>query len=409
MKRHVLLLNQTFYPDHAATSQQLTDLGVELVKNGYEVTAISDRRSYDDRARIHTAHEFYAGIRILRVRSSGFGKKSKYLRFCDYLTFNINLLIKLMFLPKHDTIIVLTSPPWIGFFACIYGKIRGSKVIYWVMDINPDEIAALGWTQHGSLLYRIMDWMNCFAYAKSDIVAPLDTYMADRIKEKKTAVKRCEIISPWAHDDICGDISECDNPFRKKNSLDGKFTIMYSGNFSICHPLDTLLETAQQLKENKNIVFLFVGGGVRLAEIQEFKDRHDLDSIQCLPYQDRSELKYSLSAADLHVVVMGAPFVGIIHPCKIYGILSTGRPFVLIGPKQSHVGDIIKKCSNAYRVSHGDCGSLIDIINNVRNLSDREKDEYSIQNKELCHKYYSKDQVSKKMIKICRDLSANIG
>jgi hypothetical protein len=47
-----------------------------------------------------------------------------------------------------------------------------------------------------------------------------------------------------------------------------------------------------------------------------------LSTIHCLPYQPLDQLAGSLSAADLHVVVMGNVFVGLVHPCKIYNILS---------------------------------------------------------------------------------------
>jgi colanic acid biosynthesis glycosyl transferase WcaI len=51
-------------------------------------------------------------------------------------------------------------------------------------------------------------------------------------------------------------------------------------------------------------------------------------------------LSGSLSAADLHVVVMGDPFVGLVHPCKIYNILSVGAPVLYIGPRLSHISEI---------------------------------------------------------------------
>jgi hypothetical protein len=44
----VLLLNQCFYPDVVATSQHLTDLAIELVKSGHQVTVLASRRGYDD-------------------------------------------------------------------------------------------------------------------------------------------------------------------------------------------------------------------------------------------------------------------------------------------------------------------------------------------------------------------------
>ena len=70
-----------------------------------------------------------------------------------------------------------------------------------------------------------------------------------------------------------------------------------------------------------------------------------------------SELAGSLSAADMHVVVMGEPFVGIVHPCKIYNILLIGVPALYIGPAKSHITEIVSQMSEAglaYGAMHGD-------------------------------------------------------
>ena len=76
--KKVLLLNQTFYPDNAATSQHLTDLALELIKRGYSVDVICDARSYENRNLKLLKHEVYKGIRINRINSSAFGKKNAF-------------------------------------------------------------------------------------------------------------------------------------------------------------------------------------------------------------------------------------------------------------------------------------------------------------------------------------------
>jgi hypothetical protein len=43
---------------------------------------------------------------------------------------------------------------------------------------------------------------------------------------------------------------------------------------------------------------------------------------------------------------MGADFVGIVHPCKIYNILTIGSPFLYIGPTPSHVSEIAAKITS---------------------------------------------------------------
>jgi hypothetical protein len=37
---------------------------------------------------------------------------------------------------------------------------------------------------------------------------------------------------------------------------------------------------------------------------------------------------------------MGTPFVGIIHPCKIYNILTLGIPTLCIAPTPSHLSEL---------------------------------------------------------------------
>ncbi len=399
MSKRLLLLNQTFWPDNAATSQHLTDLAVALVETGFRVDAISDRRSYDDRSKILPKFEVYKGVRINRVGSTAFGKKTKFHRGLDYLSFNISFLLKMLSLPKYDFVIGLTTPPWISFFGLLFCKLRGGKFIHWAMDVNPDEAVKLGWVKQGSLFYKLLDAWAGYTYKKSYKIIALDRYMADLIKSKGIDGQKIGVIPVWTHDEV-ESVPHEKNPFRKDHNLDNKFVIMYSGNFSICHPIDTALETAKRLKNEKDIIFMFIGGGVRLTEILSFKEKYSLDNIIYLPYQRREYIKYSLSAADLHVVSMGDDYVGIVHPCKIYGILGTGRPFVLLGPIKSHIGDIITEHRIGYQVSHGDVEGLLDIIKTVKNLSPAEKTKYANISLFLAKNKFSRSHLTKKFISI---------
>src|SRR6185295_2759591 len=65
-------------------------------------------------------------------------------------------------------------------------------------------------------------------------------------------------------------------------------------------------------------------------------------------------LSASLSSADLHVVVMGDPFVGIVHPCKVYNIRTLGIPYLYIGPAESHVAEM----SPTFAARHGDVDAI---------------------------------------------------
>jgi hypothetical protein len=140
---------------------------------------------------------------------------------------------------------------------------------------------------------------------------------------------------------------------------------MYSGNHSPCHPLETLLQAAERLAENEDIVFCVVGGGSEFVKVKERACSRGLRNVLCVPYRPIEKLSGSLSAADLHVVVMGEPYVGIVHPCKIYNVLAVKKPFLYIGPSESHVTDIIGQ-SGAYVSSHGDVEGVVGNILRAR-------------------------------------------
>ena len=157
-----------------------------------------------------------------------------------------------------------------------------------------------------------------------------------------------------------------ENPFRARHGLVGKFVVMYSGNHSPSNPLATLLDAAVLLKDDDRLRFLFVGGGHGKREVEIAIRDHGLTRALSLPYQPLAELKYSLTAADVHVVSLGDDMVGIIHPCKIYGAMTAGRPILFLGPRPSHVSDLLDANDIGTAVTHGDVAGTVAAIERFR-------------------------------------------
>src|SRR5262249_40740932 len=121
---------------------------------------------------------------------------------------------------------------------------------------------------------------------------------------------------------------------------------------------------AKELKYRDDIAFLFVGGWSEFEKANAFARAHELTSIRCLPYQPQAQLSALLSSADLHVVVLGDAFSGIVHASKIYNILKIGTRFLFIGPEPSFVSKLITQCSEptSTSVRHGDTQSIVAFI-----------------------------------------------
>ncbi len=365
-----LLLNQTFHPDVVATAQYLTEAARALVERGHQVSVITSRRAYDDGNTLFRKRETWNGIDILRVRASRFGKASRLRRAADFATFILSCCWQLLWVRRPDVVVALTSPPLISFIAACYAALRGCRFVYWVMDLNPDEAIAAGWLRKSSFAARMLNALSEFSFRRAEAIIALDRFMAERIINKGIPSKKVSVIPPWSHDDaVRFDVAGRED-FRNEHGLAQKFVVMYSGNHSPCHPLDALLNAAEQLRKDETLAFCFVGGGSEFARVKRFATEKKLANVICLPYQPIERLAASLSAADLHVVVMGENFVGTIHPCKIYNVMRVAPAILCIGPERSHISDIFDGLNSPSHaaVRNGDVAALVDAIQRLRSV-----------------------------------------
>ena len=361
-----------------ATGQYLTEVAIRLVERGHEVTVVTSRRAYDHPETLFPKRETWRGIRIYRVASTGFGKGAKWRRAADFASFLALCALRLVLLSRHDVVVALTTPPLISFLGATVARLRRSHFFYWVMDFNPDEAIAAGWLRPGSVAARVLERMSRFSLRQAKKVIALDRFMRDRIVAKGIPTAKVSVIPPWSHDTEVTWDPDGRERFRRAHRLEGKFVVMYSGNHSPVHPLDTLLAAARRLASDPGIVFCFIGGGSEWRKLKETVEspasqRHTNANIVCLPYQPLDQLAGSLSAADLHAVVMGNGFVGLVHPCKIYNILGVAAPVLYIGPHPSHLSEMLDDLNLEYpsaSAAHGEVDRVVKEIDRMRRQPD---------------------------------------
>jgi hypothetical protein len=378
-RKTLLIISQTFVPDPASVGQHMADVAVEMARRGHRVLVYTSARGYENPNVRYPRRENLHGVQIRRFGLASFGKKTILLRVLGTASFMLQAIWVVLTTPDLGGIFFSTSPPLIGIAAMIGRRFRRVPIAYWAMDLNPDQLIAMKKIEPGSFVARALEYANRLILRDSSLVVALDRFMAERLRNRpdvlesreanlaarrdRSALERKLMIAPpWPHEAHLEQLPHEQNPFRAKYGLGGRFVIMYSGNHSPANPLRTLLEAALKLKEEHRIKFLFIGGGLGKQEVEGFALEHCLRNVISLPYQPMSELKYSLSAADVHVVSLGQEMVGIVHPCKIYGAMSVGRPILFFGPRPSHVADILDENMIGRQVEHGDVTGAVEAI-----------------------------------------------
>jgi glycosyltransferase involved in cell wall biosynthesis len=359
----LLVFSQTFVPDPASVGQHMADVAFEMGRRGHRVIVHTANRGYENPSLRYSAREFRHGVEIRRLAFSSFGKRNLIIRAFGTFTFLVQCLFIALFTRNLGGIFFSTSPPLIGAAAALAKMVRRVPIAYWAMDLNPDQLIAMGKIGPRSPSARVLEAVNRFILRRSDVVFALDRFMADRLAQRGIDRSRMVVMPPWPHEDHM-DVppDRQTNPFRARHGLSEKFVVMYSGNHSPANPLKTLLEAAVRLRSDDSLRFVFVGGGLGKREVEQYIREHDLVNAITLPYQPLEELGSSLGAADVHVVSLGENMVGIIHPCKIYGAMAVGRPILFLGPRPSHVSDILEQHGIGWHVSHGDVEGCVRAI-----------------------------------------------
>ena len=396
----ILIVSQVFWPDNVAVSLFVSDLADQLAERGHDITVIAGQYDYENHKIKYPRNQQKEGIRISRLRNSGLGKSSPVFRLIDFFTFNFLVLLRLASYPRgrFDLVIVSTVPPMLPFITALFAKKIARRFYYWVMDLQPDLAIQAGLLRKKSFAAKSLIRMGDYVFKKSDHIFTLDCFMKDHIAQRTGTDHKISVSPLWPAMTLTYHGDRLENPFRKANGFGDKIVIMYSGNHSLVHPLETLLKTAKELKDDDRFLFVLIGSGVRKKEAAAFRKKHGLKNIVQLPFQPREEIHISLSSADIQVVILGDGQVGYTHPNKIYGALFLGRTVLYIGPEPSHVSEILKHSPGNISVRHGEADRLKEeLIKLAENRAILEK--AGNQNKALAEKNMQPDMLKEALVR----------
>ena len=159
-----------------------------------------EQAGYDNPAKSFPRNETWNGVSIIRLLCTGFGKRTKWARACDFGSYFVSCFLTLLQLPRFDVVIAMTSPPLISLLAAWFVWMKGGRLVFWVMDLNPDEAIAAGWLAEGSWPARYLKRALHHSLSAAERIVVMDRFMRERILGKGVPGCKMDVIPPWSHD-----------------------------------------------------------------------------------------------------------------------------------------------------------------------------------------------------------------
>lgn len=260
-----------FTPEIGAPSARLYDLSKQWLESGHVVQVITCFPNHPV-GRIYPGYmprqymcEYIDGIEVHRHRTyitpnEGFLKKS--LGHISYLPSALLLSNKHL---HHPQIVIGTSPT---FFAAIAAALTGMQFkvpfIMEVRDLWPALFVELGVLRN----QKIINWLERLEmalYSQATKVVTVTEAFRRNLIERGIPAEKVHTIPNGADVDFWKPCNSAE--LRQKLDLENCFVVLYIGAHGISQALGRILDVADQLKNQPNIRFVFVGEGAEKAKL----------------------------------------------------------------------------------------------------------------------------------------------
>jgi glycosyltransferase involved in cell wall biosynthesis len=399
--KHILILTQFYHPDIAATGQVLTQLAEDIaMENEYKVKVLTGQPSYHSEYKEKYAKkEIVNNVEIIRTNYFRFNKKSNLGRLFGFFSFFISTVLKLPFVGKFDTVIIVSNPPMLPIIGYFLKKIRKVKYIFLLHDLYPDVALRMGFTTEKSLMTKVMNDINKRVFGNADYIVVLGRDAKELLIGKGVDPDKIKIITNWADKKVID--QQVNGQFPIANYFKNKFTILYTGNIGLFYDLEYVIEAVEKIKDITDISLIFVGEGNNKESLKLLVKEKQLMNVHFLPYQSKEHYGQLLRSADVLLVALADGMEGISVPSKSYGYLASAKPLLAILPVQSEIGLVVKENQCGIQVNPKDIEGIESAIIKLYTHPDlREKMSYNA--RKIFKKKYQRENVTKQFVQLLK-------
>ena len=283
--------------------------------------------------------ELRLDIEVIRINM--YFERPAYRKFFSYVSACIRIYFLLLFRFRKHEVFFVSVPP-MAYLLNIFLPNRFSMVIW---DVFPDAFKITG-IKISHPVYKVWAYLNRFSYKKAYRLFTIGERMADLLEQY--VERRKIIIQPiWSIFQSNGKLDHKDNPFRSEHRIGNKFVVQYSGNIGLSHKVEVMVDIADKMKHEPDINFQIIGRGPREPYLRQLVQKKNLPNCHFLPFQSDDMFPYSLSAADLGVVILDAETAKGSIPSKSYNLMSYGIPTLYIASADSELSNYAEKFNHA--------------------------------------------------------------
>jgi glycosyltransferase involved in cell wall biosynthesis len=266
------------------------------------------------------------------------------------------------------------------------GRIKRAPVVFWVLDLWPETLAAVGVVKSGMVL-RWIGKLVGFIYQRCTLVLGQSKGFLESMANYCNNVEKLRYFPSWAEVE-----------FDEKNPdlateipvIDGAFNIIFAGNVGEAQDFSAIVQAAELLKDYHCIRWIIIGDGSLLNWLRrEVSHRGLEDKILILGRFPLERMPSFYAHADaLLVTLKKDPVFGMTIPGKVQSYLLAGIPILALLDGE---GARVINEANAGNVSpSGDSDGLAESVLMMLKLSLQDRQQLGLNGRAYAKQEFSR-------------------
>ncbi len=357
------MVSQYFWPENF----RINDLVQEWTRRGHAVTVLTGKPNYPS-GRVFPEYEqnpggfgAYHGARIVRVPmlARAQGSVRLLLNYISYVIGASALGPWQLRGIRFDVVFVFEpSPVTVGIPALVIGRLKRAPVVFWVLDLWPETLSAIGVVRSR----RVLGWVGrlvSFIYNRCTLVLGQSRGFQTSILQYCRDASKVRYFPSWSEDVFAQSDA---TPAPEITSKLGVFNVLFAGNIGEAQDLPAVLEAATLLKDNPGVRWLIVGDGRKSEWLQdEVNSRGLAQQVMLLGRHPVERMPSFYSHANaLLVSLKKDPVFSLTIPGKVQSYLMSGIP--ILGMLDGEGADVIQRARAGMVCGAGDARGLADAI-----------------------------------------------
>jgi len=391
-----------------APAARASELSRHWVRMGLEVTVLTGFPNHPtgvvpaewrSRLRRLVYQEVIDGIRVVRTWLWPLPNRKAHERIRNYASFWLSASLRGLSLPKPD--VVIGSSPQ------LLAALAGWWIAYWkrvpfvfeVRDLWPESLAAVGAGGEGTVLHRSLGAIAGFLYRRSRHIAVVTPAFKEHlIQHWRVPAEKISIVENGVETELF-----CPCPPAIVPGTEGRFVVCYIGTMGMAHGLETLIASAEQLRDTfPEAVFLMIGEGAEKEHIVELALARGLTNIVFLDQQPREQIPAYIASSDVCLVMLKkTDLFKTVIPTKLLEYMACEKPVLVAVDGQAR--QVVEEAKAGVFVEPGDDQALVQAIQSLAADPDRRR-QMGVSGRQYIVSRLSREQTARTYIEVLQKL-----